>query len=180
MNYLDIILALPLIWGIWKGFSKGFILELCTLMALILGVYGALEFSDYTGNFLAREFNADTKLLPLIAFAVTFLIIVIVVHLFGRLLQGALKLVALGTVNKIAGAVFSLLKYALILSGLIYLINGFSVRDSIVPDDLANGSLLYEPIASLAPTIYPAMQQSSIWDKLKEQTQKHLSPEGLE
>lgn len=171
MNYLDIILIIPLLWGLWRGFSRGFIMELCTLMALILGVYGAIEFSEYTGSFLAEKFNADTNLMPLIAFAVTFLIIVIIVHLFGRLLQGALKLIALGTVNKLAGAVFSLIKYALILSSFIYLINGFSPKNKILPDDLAQGSLLYKPIASLAPTLYPKMKSSGIWAKIREQTE---------
>jgi membrane protein required for colicin V production len=46
MNYLDIILAIPLLWGLYKGVSKGIIKELASLVALIVGIYGAVHFAD--------------------------------------------------------------------------------------------------------------------------------------
>ena len=43
---LDIVLAIPLLWGAIRGFRKGFILELTALAALFLGAYAALFGSD--------------------------------------------------------------------------------------------------------------------------------------
>ena len=48
--------------------------------------------------------------------ALTFLLVVVTVHLLAKLLEKMLDLVALGLVNKLAGALFGLLKFALVLS----------------------------------------------------------------
>lgn len=172
MNTLDIIIIIPFLWAAWKGFSKGFIIELCTLMALVLGIYGAIKFSDIIADYLIKNFNTDTEMMPLIAFAITFIGIVILVHLFGRLLEGVIKMAALGLVNKIAGALFSIAKYALIISTLIYLSQGFFENSDILPEDWKKESLLYEPLAELAPTIYPPLQESGFFKKLKEQARE--------
>ena len=45
MNYLDIIIAIPLVWGIVIGFKKGFVIEIASLIAILAGVYGSIHFS---------------------------------------------------------------------------------------------------------------------------------------
>ena len=47
MNYLDIIIVVPLLYGLIKGFSNGLIKEVTTLTALLVGVYVAIKFSLY-------------------------------------------------------------------------------------------------------------------------------------
>ena len=55
MNYLDIIIiVLVLIFGI-GGWRKGIIIEIATLLALILGLYGAFHFSDFTAEQLVQH-----------------------------------------------------------------------------------------------------------------------------
>ena len=53
MNYLDLIFCIPLIWGFWKGWQKGLIIELSMLAALLLGVWGGIKFSDYMAGVIA-------------------------------------------------------------------------------------------------------------------------------
>ena len=55
MNYLDIILAIPLLWGLYKGISKGIVKELAALIALA-GVYGAVHFADNIHPYLKEQF----------------------------------------------------------------------------------------------------------------------------
>ena len=50
MNYIDIILAIPLVWAVYRGFTKGFIIEIASLIAMVLGVYGAIHFSYFIFN----------------------------------------------------------------------------------------------------------------------------------
>ena len=45
MNYLDIIIAILLIIAIVSGYRKGFIHQLASLAALILGIFLAVKFS---------------------------------------------------------------------------------------------------------------------------------------
>ena len=47
MNYLDIVIAIPLLYGLLKGFTNGLIKEITGLLGLIIGVYAAINFSAY-------------------------------------------------------------------------------------------------------------------------------------
>ncbi len=119
MNYLDIIIAIPLLYGIYKGITKGLVAELASLLALLGGIYGGVYLSDYTADILNARFDISEKYLGLIAFVVTFIVIVLVVVLVGKLITMLVKAVALGLLNRLAGAVFGFLKFALILSFLL-------------------------------------------------------------
>ncbi len=96
---LDICILLPVLWGMFKGFKRGLIIELCTLMALILGVYGAATFGEMGSEYLRETFNTDPRVSGVLGFALLFIIIVILVFIFGKILEGLIKLVALGLVN---------------------------------------------------------------------------------
>mgnify|MGYP000562854965 CR=1 FL=1 len=121
MNYLDILLVLPLIYGGWRGFKKGFIIELFTLLALLVGIYAGIHFSDYVSNALSEQ-GVTTKYLPVIAFTITFLGVGAMVFFGGKALERVIKLVALSPLNKIAGLIFGALKMLYLAGGLLMII----------------------------------------------------------
>lgn len=157
-NVFDIIFAIILLYSAYKGFSKGFVIQAATLVALLLGIYGAVRFSDYTADILSIKLNITTQYLPLIAFAVTFVAIVILVHLIAGVTEKLLRAVALGFVNRIAGLLFGILKSAFIISILLVIINGIDTRMNIIPSDVKNNSLLYRPLSEFAPKIFPFLK----------------------
>ena len=146
MSQIDIILIIPLLWGAVMGFKKGLVLELAALVGLILGIYGAIKFSDYTAEKLKLYVDITQEWLGLISFLVTFVLIVFAVFLAARLLNKALKLVALGFVNRILGLLFGTLKFALIISTVLYFFENINRKFEFVENDFANDSILYEPI----------------------------------
>lgn len=81
MNYIDIILLILIILSAIGGFKNGLITELASLAALILGIWGAIQFSDITTELLIKYFDLKTNYLNIISFAVTFIVIVILVHI---------------------------------------------------------------------------------------------------
>lgn len=166
MNYIDIIIAIPLVWGLYQGFSKGLIISAASLAALILGIYGAIKFSHITSFYLINNFDLSDKYLPIIAFAVTFVIIVVLIHLLAKILDKLVKAVALGFINRIAGMVFNVFKFAFILSVIIMILEGFDKKMSFIPKDMKEQSLLYEPLASIAPMVFPYLN----FEKIKEDT----------
>lgn len=168
MPYLDLILIVPLLWGMYRGFKRGFIIEVCTFMALILGVYGAATFGDMGGDYLVKEYKTDPQLSLIIAFAVLFVGIVVVVFLFGKMLESVIKMVALSVVNKIAGLIIGLAKFALIVSALLFVWNGFPATAKLIPDSWKKGSYLYEPLSQALPTVYPVLKEQDWTDKLEE------------
>ena len=146
MSQIDIILIIPLLWGAVMGFKKGLVLELASLVGLILGIYGAIKFSDYTAEKLVQFVDITQEWLGLISFLVTFVGIVLGVFLAARILNKALKLVALGTANRVLGLAFGTLKFALIISTALYFFENINRKFDFVEQDFAEQSLLYESI----------------------------------
>lgn len=155
MNYIDIIITIILLWAAYKGFSKGFVIQAAALVALLLGIYGAIRFSDFTSVLLIEKFDLTTKHLKLISFIITFVVIVIAVQLLANLLDKLIKAVALGFVNRLAGLFFSVLKAAFIVSILLVVINTLDKRYSFLPEKEVNESVFYSPLSNFAPMIFP-------------------------
>jgi len=57
VNTLDIILAVPLLYGLYKGFTRGLIVEIASLVGLVLGIYGGVHFSQKTAAVLGDHVN---------------------------------------------------------------------------------------------------------------------------
>jgi membrane protein required for colicin V production len=168
MNYLDLILAIPLIWAIYKGFTKGLIFSVASLLALILGIFGAIHFSGITSVFIESWFHPEERYLKLISFSLTFIIIVIGVHLLAYFIDKVIKAVALGIINRLAGLIFNLIKMAFILSVLLSLINYINHFSSFIPEKDIEESVLYKPVSSFAPAIFPYFKFEDLKEKYQD------------
>ncbi len=158
MNYLDIIIALPLLWGIYRGFTKGLIISVASLLALILGVYAAIHFSSFFGGYVEKWFNPDPRHLKVISFTLTFILVVIFVKLLGWGLDKLIKAIALGFVNRLLGVLFNLLKWALIVSVLISIMDSAERTKTIINEKVKDESILYRPISRIATFVFPYLK----------------------
>jgi len=168
MNYIDLIIAIPLVWGVFVGFKNGLIIEVASLAALLLGIFGAIHFSDLTANFLVTSLNVTTQYLNLIAFAVTFVGIVILVHLLAKMIDKLVKAVALGFVNRLLGMVFGLIKYAFIISIILVIINAINRNKTFISEEKIENSILYKPLSDFAPSIFPYLDFQEIKKDIKD------------
>lgn len=157
MNTIDIILAVILIFGAINGFLRGLFIEVTTLVGLVLGVYGAIHFSYFLGDFLKDSVSWEESMIQVVSFAGTFLIILIALVLLGKALTKIAETIALGFFNKIVGAIFGFLKYALILSIVLLVYDQISGSFPFVEKKKVKESVLYEPVKNLAPTIFPKL-----------------------
>lgn len=162
MNYFDIIIIIPLIWGAYKGFKKGLIIEVASLIALFLGVWGGVKFSSISAKYLSEMFSISEKIMPLISFAVTFIVIIIAVFTLAKLLQKIIKMVALGLVNKITGSAFGALKFALIISVVLSLVNNINAEINFIEPEMQNSSLLYHPVSKVALILIPSLRNINL------------------
>ena len=162
MNWLDIVLAIPLLWLTFKGLRNGFIIELASLAALILGIFVALHFSFYAEGYLSDHFEISERYLYIISFVITFVVVAVIIYLIGKLIHKLFQIIALGLLNRIAGGIFGLLKAALVLSVLIYFLNGFDPGSKILKQEVKENSYLYEPIESIVPMIIPRLDINGI------------------
>jgi membrane protein required for colicin V production len=155
MNYFDYLLLLPVVYGLYRGFTKGLIIELASLVALVAGVYGAMHFSSFTFEYLSAFVEIETAYLQLASYGLTFLLIVLVITLTGKILTMLVKMVALGIVNRMMGAIFGGLKALLILSVLLMFFDRLNNQFGIVKTEVLDASVLYSPILTQAQNIYP-------------------------
>ncbi|MDT8393701.1 MAG: CvpA family protein [Bacteroidales bacterium] len=162
MNWLDIVLAIPLLWFTYKGFRNGFVIELASLAALILGIFVALHFSFYAEDYLRENFEIGQQYLYIISFAVTFIIVAVVVYILGKIIHKLINIIALGFLNRLAGGIFGLLKCALALSVVLYFLNGFDHDSSLIKPEVKEESYLYRPVESIVPLIIPRIDLDQI------------------
>jgi len=155
MNYIDLILGIILIIAAIQGFRKGFIVELASLAALILGIWGGIKFSDWTSTLITNTTGYHSKNLTTIAFIVTFIAIVIIIHILGKVLDNAIKAAALGFLNRLAGIVFGVLKASVILSIFLLLFDTIDENVHILPSGQKAESKIYTPMKQLVPTLFP-------------------------
>ena len=50
LNYFDVMAMILLLWSAYRGITKGFLIMAASLAALVLGVWGAIRFSDLTAT----------------------------------------------------------------------------------------------------------------------------------
>ena len=157
MAIIDIILAVLLLFGLIRGLMKGLFVEVASLVALIAGVYGAIHFSDFAAEFLDSRLEWDEKYINIVAFAITFVIIVLAIALAGKALTKLADFAALGMLNKLLGAVFGALKIGLILSVVLIVFDNLNKTVPFADEEDLKDSVLYQPVKGLAPMIFPSI-----------------------
>ncbi len=169
MGVLDIVLLVILLFGAVRGFMNGFFVEIASLVSLALGLYGAIHFSYFVADFLVDKFEWSEKTIQIVAFAITFVIIVTVISLSGKLLTKIADKIALGVFNKILGALFGIMKLGLILSVVLIVFDRFnsSILPLVKKEKLEN-STLYTPVKNLAPLLFPSILERE-WEAVEKE-----------
>jgi membrane protein required for colicin V production len=151
MNWLDWSLMLLLGLAAFRGFQRGFIIELAALLALVLGIRAATRVSDRVAAALGiGEENAA------LAFLVTFLGVLLLVHIMARLLTTLIELAQLGLPNKLAGIAFGIVRSAFVLSVMLNLLVGYT-EGAMPPAGTRDASAMYGPMRGFAPLLVPAL-----------------------
>ncbi len=161
MSFLDIVLGILLIWGLYKGLANGLFLELASLIALIAGIYGAIHFSYVAGDYLSKNVEWDMKYIKITSFLITFAGIVILVHFAGKLLTKIADFAMLGLLNKIAGGIFGMLKVAVILGGLLIFFEKATSSFNFVNKETQKESILYQPVRDIGDFVFSTVFKSS-------------------
>lgn len=154
MSFLDIVLGVLLGWGLFKGLKNGLFVELASLVALIAGIFGAIHFSYIAGDYLGQRFSWQDRYLQITAFLITFIAIVMVVHLAGKLLTKIADFAMLGLLNKVAGGIFGALKVAIILGALLIFFERAASSIGLVNEETKNEAILYEPVRDIGAFVF--------------------------
>ena len=177
MNFVDVLLIIPLLYFAYKGFKNGLIIEVFTLLALLVGIYAGIHFSDGTAKMIKESWGFQSDYLPVIAFTLTFLGVGAMVFFGGKFLEKVVDITGLSIANKLGGIAFAVIKGGYILSVLIVLVESYDEKGDFVNEDTKTNSLLYVPVKTLSISTIPKLKESTIF--LKNEWQSEADSTGL-
>lgn len=144
-----VLIFIFLVGGV-QGYRKGFLLEIISLLAFFLAVLGGFKLLDFSINLLEPYRDSLGGFLPIAAFILVFVAILVILNLVGRILKKIIDLTLLGSFDNLAGAALGIFKMALFLSILHWILvkMGFEW-----PHQLHEDSVVYRATATVAPAV---------------------------
>jgi len=124
----------------------------------VLGFYIGFKFLHFFEKIVSKYISGSGSFLPYLTFFLVFVLVIVMMILFAKLLEGILKLTALNAFNKIGGAVFGTLKFALVISFLLALLRPVDLRMSLINQHTKTESYLYNPVVHISHYLFPALQ----------------------
>lgn len=149
MNWLDIVLLVPIAFFAWRGFSTGIIGEVLGLVGLIAGIFITFAYMK-PASVMFESFFENPDYAVIAAGVTLFVGTLIAFQLLAWFLKSVLKLAKLNSLNRIAGLGFGVLKASVVLSAALLLLVGFRLP----PEQIRNESVLYPVVTPVAPAIY--------------------------
>lgn len=159
MSFLDIVLGVLLAYGLFQGIRNGLFVELASLISLILGIYFAIKFSFLTKEMLSGFVHWNPKTIQIVAFIITFILVVLGISLLAKFLTGIANFAQLGVINKLGGGFFRLLKTVLVISIFLNLFEKINFNNTFAKKETLDNSLFYRPIQKTAGFIYPSIEK---------------------
>ena len=159
MNILDIIILVCLVPAVVVGLWKGFISQAISLISIIVGVWASARFANIVGEWLVKYLTVSESVIKVISFILILVVVIVVLYLVGRMLEGVIKLVTLGWLNKLLGVIFSLAKCVLILGVVVIAFNALNNTFDLVKPSVISDSVLYPIINDIADSVFPYLKR---------------------
>jgi membrane protein required for colicin V production len=157
MNFLDLLIGVFVLLFVILGYRKGFIISLATILALILGIYLAVHFSNFMDQFLLYTLKPSRSWLPILSFAITFLLVVAGVLIIARLMEKIVDVVGMGFLNHLGGAILGFAKGVIFCSIILFIVTSFDPKEKGITMEDKKGSITYRTISSVFPSIIKLM-----------------------
>ena len=163
MNILDIIILICFVPALVLGLKKGFIAQVISIISILLGVFLSFKFSTALSGWLSQYIEGSEQILKIVAFVLILAGVMVGLILLGKLIEGFVKFVTLGWLNKLLGVLFSFMKCALVIGLVIMIFNAINNTFDIVREESLAKSALYSPLKSLAYTVFPYLKDLLFW-----------------
>ena len=124
MNLLDLIIIATMIFLVVRGIFRGFFMEVGSLAGVILGVWLANHYQPQMTDYLKTYLPAGI-FLPMISFAVIFVVVLVSCNLLGWSLKIIMKKAFFGWADRTLGAGLAVLKGIIITYLVIVLLTFF-------------------------------------------------------
>lgn len=158
MNFIDVVVVALLIWGAVSGYIKGFLTQLISFGAVFLGIYLAFLFSDWVALLVSEHCKVSAKWSMAVASFIIFIGVFILLHLASRIISKSFEKTSVGTVNRVLGMAFGLLKSFLIVCAVLWLLSTLNGVVKVLPDHLTADSKLFD-MWRIVPWAFPFVRE---------------------
>lgn len=120
---IDLVFIALLVLALIQGYRRGLIVAIFSLVSIIVGLAAAIKLSSVVANHLGTAVKISDRWLPIISFAIVFIVVVLLVRLGAKAIQRVTETIFLGWVNKLGGIILYVALYTTVLSVLIFYAN---------------------------------------------------------
>lgn len=159
MSFVDIILGCLLLYAVYNGLKNGLFVELASFVSFIIGIYIAIKFSGFMKNLVQSNVSWSPKTVSVVSFGLTFILVVVGIHLLAKVFTGIASFAYLGWLNKLGGAGISVLKTVLMLSILFSLFQKININNILVEKKILDESMFYNPVQQVATFVFPSLEK---------------------
>ncbi|WP_153795904.1 CvpA family protein [Foetidibacter luteolus] len=149
---IDIIFAVLMVMAIFKGYSKGLIVAVLSLLAVIIGLAAAMKLSVVVSEWLMHNTHIGKSWLPLLSFAIVMLAVIFVIRWIAALIQASAETLMLGWLNRIGGMLLYALLYAAIFSVALF----YLTQMHIIKQETIQASVVYPVVEPVGPWVINA------------------------
>jgi len=136
MNLFDIIVIVILGYCLIRGIFRGLVKELSSIVGVFGGFYAAYTYYPVLAKPLSK-WIANAGYLNILSFLIIFCGVFIIISILGIIINYLLKIVFLGWLDRVSGAMFGAMKGILIVSVLLIALTAFLPKGTpIIKDSL--------------------------------------------
>ena len=146
---IDSAFLIIMIIAVFKGFIKGFVVGIFSLIAFIIGLAAALKLSAVVAQHLQSSSGITARWMPLLAFSLVFLVVVLLVNFGARIIKKTVSLAMLGWLDRLGGILLYIIIYTIIFSVLLF----FAEKMTILKPETIKVSKVYDFVAPWGPAV---------------------------
>jgi len=170
---IDLLFLITAIYGLYLGYSRGIIKTVFTVLSVLFGVIIAFRFSPDMTRFspdmtelLESLFTSTNPLMFIAGFLLTFVLTMIAIRTFARVLENGLESANINFINQAAGAAITAAFTTLLFSTLVL----FANQAHLIEEDTKQDSIPYSYLEKYPQTMWgllgkakPTLQR--FWDR---------------
>lgn len=144
---IDFLFAIAMLMAVFKGFGRGLIVAVFSLLAFFIGLIAAMKMSAAVAVWLENKSGTQTTWMPFIAFVLVMAVVMLLIRFGANMIERAVDFAMLGWLNKIGGVIFYAAMYIIFFSIILF----FAKSLGVLADETIADSKIYAFVAPWGP-----------------------------
>lgn len=147
--FLDLLFVIILVLATVKGYQRGLIVGVFSLIAIIIGLAAAIKLSTVVAGYIGDTIKVSDEWLPVISFAVVFILVVLLIRMGANMIQKTVEISMLGWVNRFGGILLYIAIYGMVYSVVLF----YADQLKLLQPDTIEKSVSYSYVQPWGPKI---------------------------